>query len=320
MASEQRISIALGGIQYHTRTIARTLKTIDELDVSIVDESSLCSMNHVDVLYWIYGPGPSIRKELRLWIQKRPHMIIHWIGSDVSSMIGLSKRDMTKTWLASLATRNLNNCRRGLGNLTNLAGAPWLVDELQSIGIKAEEMMLTTIPRNCNQADVSFEKEFDFISYAPYSRFDFYGGRFVHALAEKNPDRKFLVIMPGLTEMQNKPSIGALENVTLLPEVDRQEMAAYYEKSKCLLRPIEHDGLSLSVLEALSHGLSVVWTYPFPFTTRISVLDENAETRTLNTVENWTPNIEGRSYVLEHFSEEAWIIKFFRVLREAAIA
>ena len=36
-----------------------------------------------DIIYWVGGKGPSIKKYFLFWIKKNPLIINHWIGTDV---------------------------------------------------------------------------------------------------------------------------------------------------------------------------------------------------------------------------------------------
>ena len=75
---EQRIKISVGGDKYVSEVIRDSLKTIDLFEIVDSDDFS-----QSDIIYWVFGKGPSIKKYFLFWLRKDPLFIIHWIGSDV---------------------------------------------------------------------------------------------------------------------------------------------------------------------------------------------------------------------------------------------
>ena len=58
------------------------------------------------------------------------------------------------------------------------------------------------------------------------------------------------------------PKIPVPENIVLLGWLNSKEMETELQNSPIMLRMTEHDGFSVSVIEALSVGAEVIWTHP----------------------------------------------------------
>jgi hypothetical protein len=92
-------------------------------------------------------------------------------------------------------------------------------------------------------------------------------------------------------------------------------MQELYSKSKFFLRFTEHDGLSLSVLEALYFKLQVLWTYSFPHVYHIKNNDILIESLP-DIVNEWRPNDEGHEYVLNNYSINVWKKDFSKLIQD----
>jgi glycosyltransferase involved in cell wall biosynthesis len=42
------------------------------------------------------------------------------------------------------------------------------------------------------------------------------------------------------------------------------DLIEFYRRASVVWRPVQHDGLSFMVMEAMGHGRHVLWSYPFP--------------------------------------------------------
>jgi hypothetical protein len=73
----------------------------------------------------------------------------------------------------------------------HLAGAPWLAEELQTIGVPASCVWL---PSQLPTGDVPpLPNVFTVGSYIPDSRFEFYGGPLIYEAARRLPFVRFLI-------------------------------------------------------------------------------------------------------------------------------
>jgi hypothetical protein len=309
------INIAVGGIPYHHVELwINLLNSMEGINASLFNEK----LQKIDIVYWVFGGGPAVKKFPLFWLKKNPLLIIHWIGSDVylrtqykqSQFFNLNKA----LWDRIL---KIKESRNGVVHLTT---AEWLVPELRKTGITAEYLPISTIDTSqpINEKSCS-EREYDFLSYIPSNRGPFYGEEKILSIAKKLPTKKFLIIRPDILEKEDLSSNNKLKNITYLPRKPFKEMNEIYLNSKCFLRCTVHDSLSLSVLEALYYKEQVFWTYDYPNVhclSKISNLIEKLD----STVSDWKPNIDGHNFVKKNFNLEKIKADFQNKLDEIIVS
>jgi len=306
-------TVVIGGNKYHRELIMEILRSSNNYLIKDLNSKSETSNS---VIYYIYGKGPAPHKNLKLWLSRKNLLILHWIGTDVLNAINsntharLHKKVYHALWDFLLEYKYKNN------TLLHLAGASWLVEELATVGIKAKYLPITSInTRNMEPFTNTAEKDIDIISYVPFNRFSFYGGDEIIKLAEELPTCKFFLLHPDLDEITSDINQNYPENVTVSPKIEFKDMQILYSRSKVFIRLTEHDGLSLSVLEALFYKLQVFWTYPFPNTHHVK--DHDAlKVDIKQSVENWVPNEQGHEYIMDNFQIEDWEIQFKKIIEE----
>lgn len=321
MEMSERLKIIVGGNEYHRDLVQKILAADNRFET--YDPCPLKNFEYVHWLfgrkyiYWIYGKGPSLWRYSCLWIKKYPILIVHWIGTDVLDALNESDKKSRFLKLDSAIWKRLFLRKQKRGGLINFAGSPWLVNELASLGIIATYLPLTTIGGNkLNSTRSEIIKDVDFLSYVPYNRFHFYGGDKIINLAERWPEYTFLLIHPDLDEVPLDLSQKMPSNMILSSRIDSEKMSEMYRRSKYFIRYTKHDGLSLSVLEALSYKLHVLWTYDFPHTIKIESLDQISNLIP-KLVEGWSPNNAGYTYVTENFSVEKWRTDFVNSINDS---
>lgn len=267
-----------------------------------------------DIIYWVGGQGPSIKKYLHFWIRKNPLIINHWIGTDVLVKMKKNQHPGINT-IHNFILDSIIWWKMKRGGLINLAVAPWLVDELAKLAIHATYLPITTIDQgNLGPVDIQQVKDIDFLSYVQLRRFDFYGGDKIVKLANQWKNYTFLLILGDITEIPPGFVEKMPKNVMISPRVERNKMPELYKRSKFFIRYTQHDGLSLSVLEALYFNLEVLWTYDFPCTRKIETLEELSDSIP-SLIDSWHPNDAGHAYVIEHFSIEKWREDFLAIIK-----
>lgn len=311
MDKRMKISVwgSSGPLNILQDTLNKCLQGIDFLEV--VDSD----YQHPDIIYWVGGKGPSIKKYLFFWIKKNPIIINHWIGSDVIAEM-IKKQDRGMNLLYNFIVDSIVWWKMKRGGLINIAVAPWLVDELAQSNIPATCVPITTLdPHFLGTPDIHHAKDIDFLSYVQLRRFDFYGGDKIVKLAERWKDYTFFVILGDITEIPPDFAEKIPNNITISPRVEREKMPELYQRSKFFIRYTQHDGLSLSVLEALYFNLEVLWTYDFPYTHNIETLEKLSDSLP-TLVKSWHPNDRGHEFVIEHFSLEEWRKKFISIVQK----
>jgi hypothetical protein len=247
---------------------------------------TLLSTPFVGVIYQLGGPTVSSRLLGACRLFKR-RIVLHWLGSDV-----LQTADPTVR--AQVARQHDS------GLITDWACAPWLVDELAPVGVRAQVVAPNFVGKATSQPLPS-SAPLTVLVYLPDERFDFYGGQMVLALADRLRGMRFIVV-GGKGKRVSYP-----ENMTFLgwqPDMNR-----VYDNCHVLLRIAQHDGLSNMVVEALNHGRHVIWNYKYPgavfactkedVVRELLSLQERLRTRSLSL--NW----EGRAQVQDEFNEAA---------------
>ena len=305
---DKRITISVGGDEYVSEVIRDSLTTIHSFEV--VDSDHI---QQSDIIYWVGGKGPSIKKYFLFWIKKDPLIINHWIGTDVLYEMEKNQQNGMNR-IGNFLEDFIVNWKFKRGRLINLAGAPWLVDELAKLNIISTYLPITTIDvKNLEKADSKRVKDIDFLSYVPFNRFDFYGGDKIIKLAERWQNYKFLIICADLKEIPPDFFEKIPKNVIISPRVERNKMPEFYQRSKFFIRYTQHDSESLSVFEALYYNLQILWTYDFPFTHKIETFEKVSDSLP-SLVENWQPNYDGHTYVIEHFSIDKWREAFSEII------
>lgn len=267
--------------------------------------------SNADIIYRVYGLSPNFKKKNNLLFYRKK-LIIHWIGTDVLSRVRRSKSKNIKTLIKYRLWNYIIRRKTKNGNLLNFAGAPWLVEELKETGISAEFVPISSLKKeNINNKSNTGKRLYDFLSYIPIGRFEFYGGDYVLKLARELKQYRFLIIHPDIDKCHKINKINYPDNIVIMPKITFDKMPEIYNNCKCLLRFTEHDGLSLSVLEAMAYGLQVFWTYKFPFTQRIDLKKIDDALQIISKiVSKWSFNLDGRNFVLKNYEIDVCKVKF----------
>jgi glycosyltransferase involved in cell wall biosynthesis len=191
-----------------------------------------------DVVYRIGGID---RGKLSFLLSLKPKgkIVLHWCGSDVLNVI----RDF----------KNGSYNKKFLLKAIHLAGAPWLAAELKQIGIYAEVIPLVSL--QLFEDPPPLPTKFRLLVYLTTDKPIFYGRSVIYKLAEEMPDVEFLIVGSNAEDHPKPP-----QNLSFMGYV--KDMKEIYSQVTALIRFTEHDGFSFMVIEALSAGRYVFWTYP----------------------------------------------------------
>lgn len=171
----------------------------------------------------------------------KKNVVFFWAGSDVLGAQQQFSEGICEPWIV---------------RKTHWAGAPWLRDEIQALGLKCEFVPITWVPAVQNPEPLP--ERFSVLTYLPHADHgSLYGLERILEVTRSLPQISFELV--GLTggSVPNPPSNLRINGRTA-------DMAAVYRRSSVYWRPVAHDGLSFMSLEALSHGRHVVWSYAFP--------------------------------------------------------
>jgi hypothetical protein len=251
-AASARRAIAVGGLPYFGRRLAEVLDgdgwRARYLETRAWEPRSalraLRQATSADVVYMVGGQIAWWSRPHLLRTALRRPMVMHWAGSDV-----LYAR---RVHAAERSTKAL------LHGVTHWAGAPWLVEELRPLDVRARWLPHSWVdaPPALPPLPPSDASPLTLLTYLPEKRPAFYGGEAVLRLARTLPEVEVLVTGARSLPWPAPPNVRCLGWV--------EDMAPLYARAHALLRLPRHDGLSFMVQEALVFGRYAIWSYPFP--------------------------------------------------------
>ena len=229
----------------------------------------------------------------------------YWLGSDV---LGTSEeaRAGTLRWAAL----------RGARDDLHLADAPWLVAELEAVGIHALNAHVP-VPHGTPSSPPPLPAEFSVLTYLAASRFEFYGGETVLEAARRLPHVRFDVVgATGAPGGQSPPNVRWHGWVSDMPR--------YYAGSTVVVRIPRHDGLGETVVEGLLNARHVIYTYELPCVRTVRPVTPEALVAELATLRDdhvagrLMANLDGRAYALDAFDEARLARELVALVRERA--
>ena len=214
----------------------------------------------------------------------------YWIGTDVTRTLqdSASGRIRPKPLAAAMSDYHL-------------ADAPWLAEELATLGISATVLAIPA-PNLRSDEPAPLPLAFRVLTYIPDFRFRFYGGEAVYKAARCLPRVEFHVV--GGAGRWVRPRLANLHFHGW-----QSDMAAFYRNSSVLLRIVEHDSVGVTVKEALSFGRHVIYNYPVPHTEQVGFEDVDGLVQRLDELEalhrcgRLKPNVAGWQYAIREFDE-----------------
>ena len=196
----------------------------------------LAALLAADLAYLIGGDNlcrPRNAFFFRLFLSLGRRVVVHWVGSDVS----LIPRPLPRFFR-----------RRGL---VHLCEAGWIQEELANAGLDAKIVPLLGI--DTPEEIPAWPEKFSVLAYVPEGRGELYGLQKIVNLARSFPGMSFRIM--GLKQAPDFPeNLRAIGWTSSVPG----EMRGCV----CYLRLNSHDGLSVSVLEALASGRYVAYSMP----------------------------------------------------------
>lgn len=173
------------------------------------------------------------------WVLRlKKKLIMQWMGTDVIIALDRYKKNTL--------------FRKYIDYATHFADAPWLIEEVEQLGVKVHRVDFKYT--NAKVRPLDHYNEIKVMSYVPQSRQLFYGLEFIVNAAKAFPDLPFHLY--GMT----KSEIELPENVILHTWADEEAFAKAVSESAIFLRLPEHDGYSASVIEAQGLGSEIIWT------------------------------------------------------------
>lgn len=236
-----KITILMRGLPHFVGMLAPVLSGEDlrfEPSRERRDFFTLRQFLRAHAVYYISGSATRSRLASLALLLRKP-VIMHWVGTDVLNALADHAAD-------KLSPHLVRSC-------VHWTEVPWTAQELASVGIQAAVVPLTSAVFPATLPPLP--PEFRILTYFG-ARPQFYGFDHLCRLAEDFPDVPVHVVGDCGLRQQDVPI-----NMKLLGRLEN--MHEQYAQCSVYVRMTKHDGLSFMVLEALSYGRHVVWTYPF---------------------------------------------------------
>ena len=197
-----------------------------------------------DILYLVSSRIEKGSPQDRMLRLRRKPVVIHWVGTDVKLAREVHRKGRVSVRIAEKAH--------------HWCDAPWLVQELRTIGVSSE---FVPLPIKLHEGrSPTLPAEFGVLLYCPQEPAyrEVFDLETMLRLPEAFPDVRFTLVA---SPPESLP--GPLPpNLEALAWVD--DMEPIYRNTTVYVRLTHHDGQSFMAAEALSRGRYVIWTHPMP--------------------------------------------------------
>ncbi|MBM3160909.1 MAG: glycosyltransferase [Bacteroidetes bacterium] len=234
---------------------------------------------------------------LNLVLKWKKKLILQWMGTDAS--------------LAMERFKNKTMERKYIDYACNFVDSEWLMKEVKSIDLKPEYLHFKSVIVKPNP---TVYKRISVMSYVAENRQAFYGMERIAELAKAFPEVDFQLF--GLT----KSDFPITSNVHLNGWVSADEFENRLRETPIFLRLTEHDGFSVSVIEALGAGCEVMMSLPFELTYLARNTNEAIEgmKQLINRIERrgMKTNEEMMELVKDRYNPEALATNYIQKIKE----
>ena len=198
-----------------------------------------------DVVLFVgyHGPDPYMIRQLALAASLGKPIVRWWVGSDVLHCL----QDPLEAQWARLADKLC---------MESVSVAPHLQRELTSIGLSTKVIPSVVSAEFLGMEPPQRAGGRDILVYLPTNRGPFYGEEVVASSIQANPDLRFVVVADAEHRFKGYQNVESLGWV--------KDMRPIYDRTGCLLRITQHDGLPRMVIETLLLGKYVICSQEFP--------------------------------------------------------
>ena len=240
-------TILITGLPIFAKKMRDDLASFDSGNRYVVLNTYYSKWDKIRFLCWlpfaslvISFNGVSDRSQSLDWVVRfRKKLILQWMGTDALLAMERQKKGII--------------FRKYIDYATHFVDSPWQQEEVKSLGV---DIHIVPFKYGREIDPVKKYQSIHVLTYVANSRKVFYGWESIKVAAQAFPEIEFRVV--GMeTDEAPFPS-----NIRLMGWLDAQNMAEELRNAPIFLRMTEHDGFSVSVIEALSVGAEVVWTHP----------------------------------------------------------
>jgi glycosyltransferase involved in cell wall biosynthesis len=234
---------------------------------------------------------------LNLVLKWKKKLILQWMGTDAL--------------LAMDRFKNKTIERKYIDYSYNFVDSEWLMEEVKSVNLEPEYLHFKSLVVKPNP---TIYKRISVMSYVAENRQAFYGMVRISELAKAFPEIDFQLF--GLT----KSDFPITSNVHLNGWVSADEFENRLRETPIFLRLTEHDGFSVSVIEALGAGCEVIMSLPFDLTYLARNINEAIEgmKQLIEKIEQrgMKPNEEMMETVKTRFNSEILATNYIQKIKE----
>jgi len=223
-----------------------------------------------------------------LWAARllgKKKVVILWSGSDVLYARQQLAAGIWVPWVAGLV---------------HWAVSPWVAEEVRALGLPCEYVQASFVDLVPHPKPLP--KRFSALVFVrDVERVDLYGWDRILEVAQRFPQIEFkLCGLPAGQSLQGPPNMKVFNWI--------ENFTPVLEDSTVIYRPVRHDGLSFTVLEALSHGRHVLYTYPLPGCVQVidtsQACGELEKLYACHQAGTLQLNQTGRSYIAREYAPE----------------
>jgi hypothetical protein len=243
------VRILFSGLPYFGKKLVQDLNAIDPSNTYVFCDTYYSFKDKIRFLILLpfasrvvsFNGVASKSGSLNMTLFFRKKLIMQWHGSDVITLKESLKKNQAEL--------------KYLKKACSYTDAIWLKEELAELGVSAEILHFK------HAASISSGQKFstlDVVTYLAEDNEMFYGIQQIELLAAAFPELKFHVV--GSSGKKVKTS----SNIIFYGWVDRSKMEELLNTHPIFIRLTNHDGYSLSILEAIANGNYVLWNNPHP--------------------------------------------------------
>jgi glycosyltransferase involved in cell wall biosynthesis len=236
---------------------------------------------------------------MNLVLKRCKKLILQWQGTDALLAMERFQKGIIE--------------RRYIDYASNFVDSEWLFDEIKSLNVPVEYLNFKSVTV---QACTKKYERISVVSYVAESRQEFYGMQKIAEIAKVFPEIDFHLF--GLKTAE----FSTTSNVHFHGWVTPETFAKRLKETPIFLRLTDHDGFSVSVIEALAYGCEVIMSLPFELTHLATTTDEAIDKMltVISTIEarEMTPNHTLIEAVKVRFNPEIVAKNYIQKLKEIA--
>jgi len=253
------MKVVFTGLSYFTSKFVKELKEFDTSNKYVFCNTYTSKLDQIKFglhllnadLVISFNGVTSESGALNLALKLKKKIMLQWQGTDVLSV----KRNLKS---GAFTDKYIKNSK-------SFTDAKWLQEELSEYAISSDILHFKHLEIKKGHSKFN---SLQVLIYVATDKEKFYGLHEVLILAKKFPEVIFNVI--------GTKGVGfdAAENVKYLGWVNSKKVKTLMDECPIVVRLTEHDGYSLSVLEALANGNYVLWNNPHPRCTYVKHKNE----------------------------------------------